>query len=70
MSRSTRSRAMRSTTTRLRAEWLSADESNALAHRCLTAWAAASGWRSRVKTPFLLPPILVSTDPHGFRRWW
>jgi hypothetical protein len=28
-------------------------------------WAAG-----RVKTPFLFPPILVSTDPHGFRRWW
>jgi SAM-dependent methyltransferase len=41
MSRSTRSRAMRSTTTTLRAEWLSDDESNVLAHRCLSAWAAA-----------------------------
>jgi hypothetical protein len=58
---------MRSTTTTLRAEWLSADESNVFAHGCLTAGAAALGCRSRVKTPFLFPPILVSTDSHGLR---
>src|SRR5215218_2229827 len=64
-SRSTRSRAMHSTTTTLRAEWLSADESHVLAHRCLSAWAAALRLAIAGEET-----LLVSIDPHGFRRWW
>ena len=55
---------MRSTTTTLRAAWLSADESNVLTHGCLTAGAAALGCR-RVKTP-----LLVSTDSCFHRPAW
>jgi hypothetical protein len=64
MSRSIRSRAMRSTTTTLRAAWLSADESNVLAHGCLTAGAAALGCRAGEDT------LLVSTDSWFHRPAW
>jgi hypothetical protein len=56
---------MRSTTTTLRAEWPSADESSVLAHCCLSAWAAALGWRSRVKTPLLFPPTRMDSGGGG-----
>ena len=65
VSRATRSRAMRSTTTTLRAEWLSADESHVLApplHQRV-------GGRLGLTVAGGRHPSF-STDPHGFRRWW